>query len=112
MSTNTYITMAAGISGSASFTTQINALHHDIGSVHATWSGCVAGTLANIRVYGSNNNRTWFPLDTDATTMVASQGSQLWNLWSQAYHWLQFAYAANSNTTGSIDVDVVLKARQ
>jgi hypothetical protein len=112
MSMNNYVTMAAGQSGSASFTTALNVLHYDMASVHATWSGAVAGTLANIRVYGSNNNATWFPLDTDPTTMVASQGSNLWNIWSLPYHWLQVAYEAKSNTTGSINVDVAIKARQ
>ena len=112
MSMNDYKTMAAGQSGSASFTTQIMTLHHDMASVHATWSGAVAGTLANIRVYGSNNNSTWYPLDTDPTTMVASLGSALWNIWSLPYHWLQVAYEAKSNTTGSIDIHTVIKARQ
>ena len=112
MSMNDYKTMVASMSGSASFSTAINVLHYDMGSVHATWSGAVAGTLANIRVYGSNNNATWYPLDTDPVTMVASQGSALWNIWSLPYHWLQFAYEAKTNTTGAINVDAVIKARQ
>jgi len=111
MSLNDYTTMVAGKTASASFTAQINTLHFDMVGVHAVWSGCDAGTIATMRMNGSNNGATFYPLDTDPVTMVASQGSALWNLWSCPYHYLQFAYAAATNTTGSISVDAVRKAR-
>lgn len=112
MSMNDFQTMVAGQSASASFTTQINTLHFDMIGVHATWSGADAGTLANMRVKASNNGTSWNNLDLDPVTMVASSGSGMWNLWSCPYHYVQFAYTAATNTTGTIGVDVVKKARQ
>ncbi len=112
MSANDIQTMVAGQTASVSFTTFINTLHFDMVGVHATWSGCIADCNATMRMYASNNRTTWYPLDADPVSMVASQGSALWNLWSCPYHWVQFSYAAASNTTGSISVDAVKKARQ
>lgn len=108
---NVVETMTAGTSGSDSFTTAINTLNFDMASVHATWSGCdtAVGTL---RLRGSNNGTTYTNLDADPVTMTASAGSALWNLWSVPYHYVQLAYGAVSNTTGSIVATAIKKCRR
>lgn len=105
-------TMAASVSASASFTTAIDFLNFDNGSIQVVWSGFDQAT-GTIRLRGSIiDASTYDSLTVNPQTLVATAGNQVYNITDIGYEKVQVVYAANTVSTGTVDIYCTRKSRR
>lgn len=85
-----------------------NVEKHMIGSVHFVWSG-VDATDGAINIEGSNDKLNWQPLYDSNQIMSAASGNYIFEFYAFATRYIRLSYTANSNTTGTAYIRVVLK---
>lgn len=104
-------TLVSGYDASVSFTTAFQFQNFDCGAVQIVWTG-LDGTTGTARLRASIDESNWDSLTTDPITMLQSAGNQIYNITDGGYEKVQVVYAANGNSTGTIDVVINQKSRR
>lgn len=110
-------TLTTDQDAATSFTAQFATLNHQLGSIHVIYSSMSTET-GTIQVRGTNDvtartspsTAKWSSLTPTVTTLVSSCDNRLFNIPNIGYSFMQLIYAANSNTSGTINAYVVLKS--
>lgn len=104
-----YDLIVQSLTAGASYTTSFEVLNYNQCAVQLVWSG-LDSAVGTFRLKASNDGTNWENLTTFPYTMISASDNHLFNMYQIGYGYMQVAYGAVSNTTGTLALKITRKS--